>query len=100
MPRQRHRWRRSGSSHFDEEGTPRNEGIACASGMASSDVVLGDLVESVPSMLFEMSVTRVLTCLPLPRLGTSSSSVAPTDTMHVNFLPLFVAFAFFRLNVI
>ena len=68
--------------------------------MVSSDVVLGELVELVPSMLFGMSVAGILTYLPFFRPSMPSSGVAPGDTTFVAILPLFIALAFFGLNII
>ena len=83
-----------------KEGTPRIEGTARASGVASSDMVLGDLVELMPSTLFRMLIAGVSMRLPFPRPSTPSSGIAPADTMHVCILPLFVALSFFGLNII
>ena len=47
----RNRYKRSGSSCFDEESILRTEGTTHASGMAYSGAIPDDLVNTVPLML-------------------------------------------------
>ena len=52
--------------------------------MASGGVILGDLMNTVPLMLYGLSIIGVGTHFSLPRASTPLSGVAPTDTTHVS----------------
>ena len=80
--------RRSGSSCFDDESILRTEGTTHANGVASVCVVLGDLVNTVPPMLYGLSITRAGMRFSLLRAGTPLLDVAPADTTHVSLLTL------------
>ena len=66
-----------------------------ASGVASSSAIFGDLVNMVPPMLHELSITGVGMRFSLPRTDTHLSDVAPVDTTHGRLLILFGIFPFF-----
>ena len=61
-----HRRRRLGSSRFDKESVPRTERTTHASGMGPSGTILGDFMNTVPPMLYGLSIIRARTCFPLP----------------------------------
>ena len=65
--------------------------------MASSGVVLGDLVNTVPLMLHGLPITGTRTCFSLPRADTPVSDLALIDTTYVSLLTLFRVFPFFNL---
>ena len=52
--------------------------------MASGGVILGDLVNTVPLMLYVLSITGVGMRFSLLRAGTPLLGVAPVDTTHVS----------------
>ena len=52
--------------------------------MASGGVILGDLVNTVPPMLYGLLIIGAGTLFSLLRAGTLLSGVAPADTTHVN----------------
>ena len=58
LQRRGHCSRRSDSSCLDEESIPKTEGTANASGVASSGIILGDFVSTVPLMLYGLLITR------------------------------------------
>ena len=68
--------------------------------MASSHVVLGDLVNTMPLMLHGLSITGAEKHFSLPSTDIPLSDVAPTNTTHVSLLNLFKVFPFFDLFVI
>ena len=78
---------------LSEESIPRTEGMAHASGVESSGVILSDLVNTVPLMLYGLPIARVGTCFSLPRVGTPLFGVAPTDTPHVSLFLLYLGFS-------
>ena len=88
MQRQGHDRRRSSSFHFDEESISGTEGTTPTSSMASSGAVLGDLVNTVPPILYGFLITGAGMHFSLPRAGTPLSGVAPADTTHVSLLTL------------
>ena len=57
-----------------------------ASSMGSSSTILGDLVSTVPPMLYGLSVRGAGVCFSLPRTGVPPSDIFPTDATH--FSPL------------
>ena len=83
-----------GSSRFNVESIPKTEGIAYTSIIASSGTILGDLVSTVPPMLYGLSITGTGTRFSLPRAGMPLLDVDPTDATHINLLTLFGFFLF------
>ena len=63
------------------------------SGVAS-DTILGDLVSTVPPMLYGLSITETGTCFPLPRAGTPLLDADLANATHVSLLNLFGFFLF------
>ena len=74
--------------------------MAHASGVASNGTVLGDLVNMVPPILYELSIMGMGTRFSLPRADTLLSNVASADTTHVSLLTLFKVFPFFDLFIV
>ena len=68
LQRQGYRQRRSSSSRFDEKSIPGTKGMTHISIMASSGAILGDLVNTVPPMLYGLSIMGMGTCFSLPGL--------------------------------
>ena len=97
LQRRGYRQKRSSSSRFDEESIPRTEGMAHASGMLSSGAILSDLVNTVPPMLYGLSIIGARTRFSLPRADIPLLDVAPADTTYVSLLTLFGVFSFFDL---
>ena len=56
LQRREYCWKRSDSSHFDEESILRTEGMTHGSGVASSGTILDNLVNTVPPMLHGLSI--------------------------------------------
>ena len=88
LQRSERRRRRSDPSHFDDGSVPRIEGTTQASGVGSSSTILGDLVSTVPLMLYGLSVRGAGVCFSLPRIGVPPSDVFPADATHVSPLTL------------
>ena len=82
---------------MDKESIPKTEGIAYTSIIASSGTILGDLVSTVPPMLYGLSITGTGTRFSLPRAGMPLLDVDPTDATHINLLTLFGFFLFLYL---
>ena len=91
--------KRSGSSRFDTKSIPRTEEMAHASGVASSSTILGDLMSTMPPLLYGLSITGTGTRFPLPRAGMPLSDVDPADATHVSLLTLFGFFFFFLFSI-
>ena len=87
-------------TNFDEEIILRTKGTAHASGVASSGAVLGDLVSTMPSILYGLSIIGTGTRFALTKTGTHLSDIGPADTTHVSLSTLFGIFPFFDLFVI
>ena len=101
LQRRGYHQKRSGSSRFNEESILRTEGMAHASGVTSGGVILSDLVNAVPLILYGLSIIGAGMHFSLPRADTPLSCVAPADTTHINlFFTLFGVFSFFDLFVI
>ena len=88
---------RLNSSHLNKESIPRTKGTTHASGVASSGAILGDLVNTVPPMLYGLLIigTGTGTRFFLPRAGTPLSDVDPMDATHVSLLTLLGFFSLF-----
>ena len=68
--------------------------MAHASGVASSGTILGDLVSTMPPILYGLSITGTGTHFPLPRAGTPLLDMDPVDATYVSLLTLFGCFFF------
>ena len=68
-----------------------------ASDVASSGTILGDLVSTMPLILYDVSIIRIGTRFLLPRAGTPLSNVDSADAIHVSLSTLFGFFFFFCL---
>ena len=79
LQRRGHCPRRSDSSCLDEESIPKIEGTANASGVASSGIILGDFVSTVPLMLYGLLITGAWMRFSLPR-----TSILLSDVVHVS----------------
>ena len=59
-----------------------------ASGVGSGSTILSDLVNTVPPILFGLSIRGVGVHFSLPRTGVPPSDVFSTDATHVSPLTL------------
>ena len=84
----KHRRRRSDPSYFDDGSIPRTEETTHASSMGFGSTILGDLVSTVPPILYGLSVRGAGVCFSLPRTGVPLLDVFPTDATHVSPLTL------------
>ena len=65
-----------------------------ANGITSSGTILGDLVSTMPPMLYGLSIIGTEIHFPLPRASMSLLDVDPAYTTHVCLLTLFGFFFF------
>ena len=66
--------------------------------MGFGGVILGDFVNTVPPILYGLSITGVGTCFPLPRTGTPLSDVDLVAATHVSLLTSFELFLLYLLS--
>ena len=92
------RRRKSGSSRFEEESSPRTERTTHASGVGPGGAILHNFMNTAPLMLYGFSIIGAGKSFLLPRAGTPLSDVDLADATHISLLTSFEIFLLYLLS--